>query len=71
MEEEKKTITSEIVVGNLATAIQYMSKRRIGALISIEMESGLDEYIKTGIKIGADISSELLNCDCFSQYSFT
>lgn len=56
----KKSNPSELVVSNLATAIQYMSKRRIGALISIEMESGLDEYIKTGIKIGADISSELL-----------
>lgn len=56
----KKSNPSEVVVESLATAIQYMSKRRIGALISIEMESGLDEYIKTGIPIGADISSELL-----------
>lgn len=56
----KKSNPSEMVVDSLAQSIQYMSKRRIGALISIEMESGLDEYIKTGIPIGADISSELL-----------
>ncbi|MFC6463959.1 diadenylate cyclase CdaA [Marinilactibacillus sp. GCM10026970] len=56
----KKSNPSEVVVEDMAQAIQYMSKRRIGALISIEMESGLDEYIKTGISIGADISSELL-----------
>ncbi|WP_208559369.1 diadenylate cyclase CdaA [Marinilactibacillus kalidii] len=57
---KRKSNPSEVVVEDLAQAIQYMSKRRIGALISIEMESGLDEYIKTGISIGADISSELL-----------
>lgn len=41
-------------------AIQYMSKRRIGALITIERETGLDEYIETGIPIDGDISGELL-----------
>ncbi len=41
-------------------AISYMAKRRIGALISIENETGLNEYIETGIKMNADISSELL-----------
>lgn len=30
----------------LDKSVQYMAKRRIGALISIEMETGLDEYIK-------------------------
>ena len=37
-----------------------MSKRHIGALISIEMETGLEEYIETGIKIDAEVSSQLL-----------
>ncbi|RKJ46284.1 TIGR00159 family protein, partial [Butyricicoccus sp. 1XD8-22] len=41
-------------------AVSYMAKRRIGALISIENETGLTEYIETGIKMNADISSELL-----------
>ena len=41
-------------------AVSYMAKRRIGALISIENETGLNEYIETGIKMNADISSELL-----------
>ena len=40
--------------------IQYMSKRRIGALISIEMKTGLEEYIETGIPLDADISGALL-----------
>lgn len=37
-----------------------MAKRRIGALISIENETGLNEYIETGIKLNAEITSELL-----------
>ncbi|MDA9472271.1 diadenylate cyclase CdaA [Enterococcus sp. 5H] len=41
-------------------AIQYMSKRKIGALITVERNTGLDEYIETGIDLDADISGELL-----------
>ena len=41
-------------------AIQYMSKRKIGALITIERNTGLDEYIETGIDLDADITGELL-----------
>lgn len=41
-------------------AIQYMSKRKIGALITVERNTGLDEYIETGIDLDADVSGELL-----------
>jgi len=41
-------------------SVSYMAKRRIGALISIEKETGLNEYIETGIGLNAEISSELL-----------
>lgn len=41
-------------------AIQYMSKRKIGALVTVERKTGLDEYIETGIDLDADISGELL-----------
>jgi diadenylate cyclase len=37
-----------------------MSKRRIGAIISIERETGLSEYVETGIPIKGDLTSELL-----------
>lgn len=57
---KKKSDPSEVMVDNIARSIQYMGKRRIGVLISIEMDSGLDEYIHTGIPLKADISSELL-----------
>lgn len=50
----------ENVVRSLDKAIQYMSKRCIGALITIERKTGLDEYIETGIALDADITAELL-----------
>lgn len=50
----------EETIKQLDQAIQYMSKRRIGALISIQMKTGLEEYIETGIPLDADISGALL-----------
>ena len=48
------------MVQELDKAIQYMSKRRIGTLITIQQDTGLDDYIETGIKLDADITGELL-----------
>ncbi|WP_261807411.1 diadenylate cyclase CdaA [Lapidilactobacillus luobeiensis] len=48
------------LVEGLDKAIQYMSKRRIGALITIQMNTGLEDYIETGIPLDADVSGELL-----------
>ena len=50
----------EDMIKQLDQAIQYMSKRRIGALMSIQMKTGLEEYIETGIPLDADISGALL-----------
>lgn len=41
-------------------SVSYMAKRRIGALISIEKETGLSEYIETGTPMDSTITSELL-----------
>lgn len=47
-------------IQSVKKSVGYMAKRRIGALISIEKETGLNEYIETGIKMNAELSSELL-----------
>lgn len=52
---DRKKLTDDMV-----KSVQYMAKRRIGALIVIEKETGLQDYIETGIPIYANISSELL-----------
>jgi len=48
------------MIKELDKAIQYMSKRRIGALITIQKNTGLEDYIETGIPLDADITGELL-----------
>lgn len=53
-EEQEKTVNAII------KATDYMAKRRIGALISIERETGMSDYIETGIPLNSKISSELL-----------
>ena len=51
---------SEKFVAELDKAIQYMSKRRIGALITIQRNTGLDDYIETGIGLDAEVTGALL-----------
>lgn len=52
--------SSEKFVQELDKAIQYMSKRRIGALITIQRNTGLEDYMETGIPIDAETTGELL-----------
>ena len=44
----------------LANACTIMSKRKTGALIVIEREMGLSEFLEAGIKIDADVNTELI-----------
>ncbi|MCH5462149.1 TIGR00159 family protein [Lactobacillus sp. LC28-10] len=48
------------MIAALDKAIQYMSKRRIGALMTIQMDTGLEDYIETGIELDAKVTGELL-----------
>jgi len=48
------------VISSIAKSTEYMSKRRIGALISIEKQTGMGDYIESGISLNANITSELL-----------
>ncbi|MFC2947425.1 diadenylate cyclase CdaA [Virgibacillus sediminis] len=53
----------EVIENNIEAIIQsakYMAKRRIGALISIERETGVGEYAETGIPINGKLSHQLL-----------
>ena len=50
----------EKLIETVSKAVQYMAKRRIGALIVFEKETGLQDYIETGIAMNSEISQELL-----------
>ena len=54
----------EKLVDQLYDATVTLSKQRIGALIAIEQASSLQDYIKTGIQVNAEVSKELL-CSIF------
>ena len=49
-----------LVVGNIIKAIEQLSESKIGALIVIERSTGLTEFLESGVKLDAEISSELL-----------
>ena len=48
------------LVQAMTKSVGYMAKRRIGALVSIEKDTGLTDYIETGIQMNSEISSELM-----------
>jgi diadenylate cyclase len=52
--------TDERVVESLVEAAGEMARRRHGALIVLERETGLQEYIRTGRMLDAALSAELL-----------
>lgn len=58
----------EVVSEEVSKAIIQLSDKRIGALIAIERKVPLDAYIRTGIKMEAVVSSDLL-VSIFSIYS--
>ena len=48
------------IMDEVVKACEVMSKKKIGALIAIEREVGLKNYVESGIPIDAQVSSELL-----------
>lgn len=48
------------MIEELNESIQYMAKRRIGALICIEQTQSLQEYIQTGIALNAYLTNQLI-----------
>ena len=58
--KQKEVERQSELIDAIVKASEYMSKRRIGALITIARETGMDDYIETGIKMNAKVTSELL-----------
>ncbi|AWB46093.1 TIGR00159 family protein [Paenibacillus sp. CAA11] len=48
------------VISQIIKAVNYLSRRKIGALIVFERETGLNEYVESGIPMQSVITSELL-----------
>ncbi|MEW9702542.1 diadenylate cyclase CdaA [Paenibacillus sp. SI8] len=56
--EEDQDVNKRI--GEVIRAANYLAKRKIGALIVFEKETGLTDYVESGIAIESKISAELL-----------
>ncbi len=52
--------THDKIIDKVATAASQMAQRKIGAAIVLERETGLRNYIDRGLRLNADLSSELL-----------
>lgn len=48
------------VIENICNAVERLAERRHGALIVLERESNLQEYIRTGVSLDSYVSTELL-----------
>lgn len=48
------------LIEDIVESSTYLSKHRIGALIVLELDDSLQEYLKTGINLNANVSKELL-----------
>lgn len=51
---------AETLLGELAKAVTVLAKNKIGALLVIEREIGLNDYIETGLKVDGIVSSEFI-----------
>jgi len=52
--------TEERMVGELVRAVHRLAGQRHGALIALERETGLQEFVETGVRIDAEVKAELL-----------
>jgi diadenylate cyclase len=50
----------ERTAGELVRAVHRLAGQRHGALIALERETGLQEYVETGVQIDAEVQAELL-----------
>lgn len=55
-----KETKPERTVDEITKACVYLSRHKCGALIVIERDTGLQQYIDTGVTIDSDLSAELL-----------
>lgn len=55
LKSEQQALTNEII-----KAVENLSRNKIGALIAIERDVGLGNFVETGTKLNADVSSELI-----------
>ncbi len=62
------SLEQSVVVDEVVEAVEQLARFRIGAIIALEGDVGLDEYALTGSKVDAPISAEMI-MTIFTPYS--
>lgn len=57
---EPKQEEIEKIIREIVSVAGILSKKRIGALIALQREIGLKDYVESGVALNADITSDLL-----------
>ena len=52
--------STEQIIKSVVESSRHMARRRIGALIVLENNTGLDEYVESGITVNAEVTNELI-----------
>lgn len=56
------------VADEIVSAVEHLSRSKVGAIVAIEHEVGLDEYAQTGSPVRAHVSADMINT-IFTPYS--
>jgi len=62
------TLEESEVAEEIAVAVERLSRSKIGAIIAVEQDVGLDEYAETGSPVEARVSADMLTT-IFTPYS--
>jgi diadenylate cyclase len=62
------TLEGSAVVDEVVGAVEQLTRSKIGAIIALENDVGLDEYANTGSKIDARVTAEMITT-IFTPYS--
>lgn len=55
------------LIQQISDSVRYMSRRRHGALIVLERETGLEEYVESGVRLDSTATSELIQTIFFPK----
>lgn len=57
----RKSVSHPRAIDEVVTSVKYLSRQKIGALIILERNTGLQEFIETGTALDALVTAELLS----------
>lgn len=58
---QRRSVTPPRTIDEVTTSVKYLARQKIGALIILERNTGLAEFIETGTAVDALVTAELLS----------